>query len=157
MSVEPSRRRLRRLALRRFEPIEKGLGARARNRAERLYHLLAAHADAVVLDGEGPLVGIDGECDARLDVIAEQRRLGDRVVAQPLAGVGGIRDQLAQEYGFVGIDRMHHQVQQLGDIGLERPALRFVLLDRGHGRFPARHLSGRKWSEAVADFKAGPS
>jgi hypothetical protein len=46
------------------------LPPRSRNRAERLYHLLAAHADAVILDGEGPLVGIDGECDARLDVIA---------------------------------------------------------------------------------------
>jgi hypothetical protein len=32
---------------------------------------------------------------------------------------------------------MHHQLQQLGDIGLERPALLFVLLERGHGGFPS--------------------
>ena len=146
-----------------------GLGAGARDGAERLDHLVAAHADAVVLDGEAPLVGIDGERDARLGVVAQQRRLGDRLVAQPLAGIGGIRDQLAQKYVFVGIDRMHHQVQQLGDIGLERPALRFVLLDRGHGSIPARQISagdgvrpmavqaGVKGSGAAASRGVAPS
>ena len=45
----------------------------------------------------GPLVGIDRERDARLGVVAEQRGLGDRLVAQPLAGVGGVGDQFAQK------------------------------------------------------------
>ena len=41
-----------RRSLRRLEPLQKGLGAGARDGAERLDHLVAAHADAVVLDGE---------------------------------------------------------------------------------------------------------
>ncbi len=69
------------------------------------------------------LVGIGRDGDAQLGVVAEQGRVGDRLVAQPLAGVGGVGDQFAHEHVFVGIDRVHHHVQQLGDVGLERAAL----------------------------------
>ena len=121
-------------ALRGLDPVHEGLGAGARDRAERLDDLVAVHADAVVLDREGPLVGVDDEGDAGLRVVAEQRRVGDRLVAQLLAGVGGVRDQLAQEDVLVRIDRVHHQVQQLGDIGLERAALGPRFVNDGHGR-----------------------
>ena len=47
-------------------------------------------------------------------------RLGDRLVAQPVAGIRGVGNQLAQEDVGLGIDRVHHQPQQLGDFGLER-------------------------------------
>ena len=49
--------------------------------------------------------------------------LGDRLVAQPVAGVGGVGNQLAQENVGLGIDRMHHQAQQLGHFGLKRMGL----------------------------------
>ena len=121
-------------ALRRLDPIHEGLGARARDRSQRLGDLAAAHADAVVFDGEGAVVGIDHERDAGLGVVAEQRRIGYRFVAQLLAGIRGVRYQLAQKDVLVGIDRMHHQAQQLGDIGLERPALGQGFFNDGHGR-----------------------
>ena len=142
------------IRLRRLDPIEKRLGARARNGAERLDHLVAAHADAIVLNRELPLVGIERDRDARLRIVAEQRRRGDGFVTQPLAGVGGIRDQLAQKNRFLGIDRMHHQLQQLGDIGFERPAFRLVFLSHGHGGIPAK-LFGSEMERASRRFKSG--
>ena len=52
-------------------------------------------------------------------VVAHQLGPGDRLVAQPVARVGRVGNQLAQEDVGLGIDRMHHQPQQLGDLGLE--------------------------------------
>ena len=65
---------------------------------------------------------IEPDGDARLRVVAEQLGPGDRLVAQLLAGVGRVGDQLAQEDVAVGIDRVHHQVQQPGNVGLEGAA-----------------------------------
>ncbi len=132
-------------ALRRLDAIQERLGAGAGDGAERLDHLLARHADAVVLDGELPLFGVDRNCDPRRGVIAEQRGIGDRLVAQPLAGIGGVGDQLAQEHGAVGIDRMHHQVKKLGDVRLERAVFGAGLLGCGrHGGVPrALHIRAR--------------
>jgi hypothetical protein len=49
--------------------------------------------------------------------------LRDRLVAQPVAGVGRVRDQLAQEDVRLGVDRVHHEPQKLGHLGLERVGL----------------------------------
>src|SRR3546814_7861782 len=43
----------------------------------------------------------------------------DRLEAQLVAGVGGVGDQLAQEDLLVRVQRVRHQVQDLGDFGLE--------------------------------------
>ena len=118
-----------------FDAFHERLRAGARDGAERLDHLVAAHADAVVLDRRACLlVRVERERDARLRVVAEQCRLGDRLVAQLLAGIGGVRDQLAQEDVLVGIDRMHHQVQQLGDVGLESAVFDLGFFSNRHGK-----------------------
>ena len=44
-----------------------------------------------------PFVGIERHRDARLWVVAQQRRIGNGLIAQLLAGIGGIGDQFAQE------------------------------------------------------------
>ena len=44
---------------------------------------------------------------------------GNRLVAQLVERIGGVGDQLAQEDVAVGIDRMHHEMQELGHLGLE--------------------------------------
>ena len=147
------------VALRRLDPLEEGPRAGAGDGAERLDHLVAAHADAVVLDGEGALLGIDRERDAGLGVFAEQRRLGDRLVAQLLVGVGGVRDQLAQEDGLVRIDGVHHEVQELRDIGFEYAAfgaglVGASLIVNGHGGgFPAMLRRITRWRERCRGFK----
>jgi hypothetical protein len=105
--------------------------------------ILAAHADAVVLDGQAFGFGIERQRDARLEIVAEQLWVGDPLVAQPLARIRGVGDQFAQKHRFVGIDRVHHQVQELGDIGLKRwPALGNLVLGSRHGP-PQRRLSAR--------------
>ena len=45
--------------------------------------------------------------------------VGQRLEAQLVAGVGGVRDQLAQEDLLVAVQGVDHQVQQLLDFGLE--------------------------------------
>ena len=59
------------------------------------------------------------EADRDLEGRGGERRIGERLVTQFLAGVGGVGEQLAQENIAVGIDRMHHQMEQPGDIGLK--------------------------------------
>ena len=99
--------------------LDEGLGAGLGDGAEVLDQFLLAHADAGVGDGERLpfLVGRDGDREAGLAL--EQLGLGDRLVAELVERVGGVRDQLAQEDVAVGIDRMHHEVQELGDFRLE--------------------------------------
>ena len=45
--------------------------------------------------------------------------LAMRFVAQLLAGVGGVGDEFAHENVALGINGMHHQVQQPGNVGFE--------------------------------------
>ena len=61
---------------------------------------------------------------SRATVMTKGRALGefgpgDRLVAQLLAGVGGIGDELADENVALGIDGMNHQMQQARNVGLE--------------------------------------
>jgi hypothetical protein len=46
-------------------------------------------------------------------------RVVERLETQLVAGVGRVRDQLAQEDFLVGIQRVRDEVQQLRDFGLE--------------------------------------
>ena len=48
-----------------------------------------------------------------------QGLVGQRLEAQLVAGVGGVGDQLAQEDLLVAVQGVHHQVQELFDLGLE--------------------------------------
>ena len=43
----------------------------------------------------------------------EKLRLRDRLIAQFVAGIGRIGDELAQEHLALGIDRMHHEIEKL--------------------------------------------
>ena len=65
-----------------------------------------------------PARGVRGQRD-RQRIRAQQLRLGERLEAQLLAGIGGVRDQLAQENFLVRIQRMNHQAQHLLGFGLE--------------------------------------
>ena len=102
-----------------LEPFQEGARAGARDRAQRLGHLVAAHADAVVLDGEALVVRIGADGDARLRIVAEQLGPLDRLVAQLLAGIGRVGDQLAQEDVAVRIDRVDHEVEEPRNVGFE--------------------------------------
>ena len=104
--------------------LQEFLGAGARDGAEIVDHLRLAHADAVVLDAQGAGARVRSQRD-RQRIRAQQIRLGERLEAQLLAGIRGIRDQLAQENLLVRVQRMDHQAQYLLGFGLELFDLRF--------------------------------
>ena len=85
--------------------------------------VLAGHADAVVGDGQRLGVRVERDGDGEGAAALDQLGPGERLVAQLLAGVGGVGDELADKDLAVGIDRMNHQMQQARNVGLE--ALRF--------------------------------
>jgi len=95
------------------------LGAALGDGAQVLDRLGLAHADAVVADGEGFGLGVKAHAHFQRRCVLKQRRVVERLKAQPVAGVGGVGDELAQEDVFVGIQRMRDQMQQLGHFGLE--------------------------------------
>jgi hypothetical protein len=66
----------------------------------------------------GRLVRHDADFGRR--AVGDQLGRGYRLIAQLVAGVRCVRNQLAQEDVGLRIDRVHHQVQKLGNLGLER-------------------------------------
>ena len=99
---------------------EKRFGAGARDGAEIVDQLLPVHADAAVDHGKRVRLLVRRDPDLRRRAVGDQFGRGDRLIAQLVAGVRRIRDQFAQEDIGLRIDRMHHQVQEFGDFGLER-------------------------------------
>ena len=99
--------------------VQEGLGAGAGDGAKPLRQVFAGHANAIVRKGERLGVGIDRDLDRERRAVLDQLRLGDQFVAELLAGVGRIGDELADENLPVGIDRMDHEVQQARNVGLE--------------------------------------
>lgn len=87
------------------------------------------HAYAIVLDRKTGILLIERQRDARGGVAAKELRRDDRFVAQLLAGVCRVRNQLAEKDVLIGIDRVHHQVQQLRHIGFED-----MVVHHHHGR-----------------------
>ena len=103
------------------------LGAALGDGAEVVDGFLGAHADAVVGDGQRFRVLVKGELHLEFGVALVQAAVVDGLEAQLVAGVRRVGDQLAQENFLVRVQRMGHQVQQLGDFGLEGKGL------LGHG------------------------
>ena len=99
--------------------VQEGLGAGAGDGAETAGQVFAGHADAVVREGQRLGVRIDRDLDRERSAVLDELRLGDRLVAQLLAGVGGVGDEFADEDLAVGIDRVHHQMQKARNVGFE--------------------------------------
>ena len=78
-----------------------------------------AFLHVVVGDGDGLGLGVEGHAHFEIRRVLEQLRVVQRLEAQLVAGVGCVGDQLPQENFFVGLQGVRHQVQQLGDFGLE--------------------------------------
>jgi len=106
---------------------DKVFGAAFGDGAQVVDGFLLAQADAVV--GNRQRFGFFVEADAHVQMgcFLKQRRVVQRLKAQLVAGVGGVGDQLAHENLFVGVQRVGHEVQQLGYFGLEGQGL------LGHG------------------------
>jgi hypothetical protein len=96
------------------------LGAGARDGAEIVGQLAPAHADAVVRNGERVRRLVWRDQDLQQRVIAQKLGLREARVAQPVAGVRCVRDQLAQKDLAMLVERVDDQIENPADFGLER-------------------------------------
>jgi len=98
----------------------KRLGAGARDGAEIVDQLLTIHPDAAIGHNKRVVLLVRHDRNFRRLAVRDQFRPGDGLIAQLVAGIRRVGYQLAQENVGLRIDRMHHQMQQLGNLGLER-------------------------------------
>src|SRR4029079_15014540 len=142
-------------ALRHLDFFQKSSCTRMGNGSEGFDHLVPVHPNSIVLNGEALLVGIERHRDTQGRIICQEVRLCDRLVAQPLASIGCIRNQLAQEDVFFGIDSVEHQVQELGYIGRKCAALGFSDVTGCHSsKVPLAPLSPTEWKTAFAPARS---
>ena len=94
--------------------------ARAGDRAQILDQVVAVHADAVVADRQQALGLVGQDADLELGVVAQQLGLAQGLVAELVARVGRVADQLAQEDLALLVERVDDQIEHTADIGLER-------------------------------------
>ena len=83
------------------------------------------HADAVIGDGQGSRRLHWGQHDAVARVALGKRGLSQRGVAQPVAGVGRVRDQLAQEDLLLAVQRVRDDIEEAADFRLEAAGFGF--------------------------------
>ena len=102
------------------EARQKRFGAGARDGAEIVDQLLPVHADAAVDHGKRVRLLVRRDPDVGRRAVGDQLGGGDRLIAQLVAGIRRVRNQFAQENVGFRIDRVHHQMQEFGDLGLER-------------------------------------
>ena len=67
--------------------------------------------------------GSSGDLNGERRAVGDKLRIGEQFVAQLLASVGGVGDEFADEDVALGIDGMHHQVQEPRNVGFK--TLRF--------------------------------
>ena len=94
-------------------------GAGGGDDAQVVLQVLPVHADAVVGDGQGPALPV--RLDLDLEVLAAHAHgvVRQGLVAQLVAGVAGVGDDLPEEDLLVGVDGVDHQVQQPLGLRLE--------------------------------------
>ncbi|MPM43894.1 hypothetical protein SDC9_90571 [bioreactor metagenome] len=80
--------------------------------AQVVFKVLLVHADAVVGDGEE--AGILVRLDLNFEILAAQAHglVGQSLVAQLVACVAGVGDDLPEKDLVMGVDGVHHQIQQ---------------------------------------------
>jgi hypothetical protein len=101
------------------EAVHELAGAALGDGAEVGNGLLGRQADAVVADGEGASVLVEAHAHFEVGLVFVERVVIQGLEAQLVAGVRGIRDQLAQEDFLVRVQRVGDEVEQLLDFGLE--------------------------------------
>ena len=102
------------------QPRQEGLRSGAGDGAERLDQLVVVEADAVVDDRERARRPVDDQPDLEVRLALHQPLVGQRRVAQPVAGVRRVGNQLAEEDLLMGVERMRDDIEQPPDFGLER-------------------------------------
>ena len=80
------------------------LGTRLGDGTEVVDHVGLGHADTGVADGEDLVLLVRGEADVEVLARVEDRRVGQRLVADLVEGIGGVRDELTEEDLLVRVE-----------------------------------------------------
>ena len=94
-------------------------GAAGGDDAQVVLQLTFVHADAVVADGKGAVLLVDGQGDGKILPLQAHFFVRQGQITQLVDGVGGVGDDLTQEDLLVGVDGVDHQVQQPLGLRLE--------------------------------------
>ena len=117
-------------------PLEAGgesARARAGDGAEVLREVIAAHADAIILDRQRAGRAVRNHADFGVRR-GGNRGVGERFEAPAVGRVGGVGDKLAQENLALGVERVDDQVEQAPNFRAEAVTLkRGRRLGVGHG------------------------
>ncbi len=95
-------------------------------------HLLFVHANAIVANDDGFGLGVHFDLDLQQVIVVVQLLVGERLEAQFVTGIRGVRDEFSQKDLLVRVQGVDHQVKQLLDLGLE--GVFFDFLFRRHKR-----------------------
>ena len=112
------------------------LAARVRNGAQIALKLFLGHANAVIGDGNGASIAVEGQANGKIALLQLNAVVGQALEVELVNGVGRIGNKLAQKDLFVGVNRIDHEVEQLFALGFE--------LTHNHSSF--RHHKGRGYA-----------
>ena len=126
------------------------------DRSEILHQLLSGHADPVVLDRQGARFTVGGNRHLQWQLGIQDILFGRLDMPELLHRVRGVRNQLAKENLAVGIEGVHHQVEELLNLRLETV---FFGSRRTHGARKIRILLSlsTEWSPVISAARHGAS
>ena len=103
----------------RLERLHERLGARLGNRAQVVNEVGLGHPEARVANRERPIGLVGNELNVQVAAAVQDRGIRERLVANLVEGVAGVRDELAEEDVLVRVERVDDERQELVNVGRE--------------------------------------
>ena len=107
----------------RLERLHERLGARLGNRAQVVNEVGLGHPEARVANRERPVGLVGNELNVQVAAAVQDRGIRERLVANLVEGVAGVRDELAEEDVLVRVERVDDERQELVNVGREAKGL----------------------------------
>ena len=95
------------------------LGAGVGDGAQVALELLGSHADAVIRDGDGASILVEGDANGQVALVELDARILQALKVELVDGIARVGDKLAQEDFLIGVDRVDHEVEQFFALGLK--------------------------------------
>ena len=88
------------------------IGTRGGDHTKVVFELFAAHADAVIRNGQRAVFAVERHGDGEIAAIHAHLVVRQRDIAELVNGVARVGNDLAQEDLLVRVNRVDHQIQQ---------------------------------------------
>ena len=103
--------------------IDERLRAGTGDRAKVLNQIFTVHPDTVVRDRQAPPLLVDAQGDAKLGIVFRELGVSEDQIAQPIASVRGVRDELAKKDFLFAVERIGNDVEQAAYLRLKGKCL----------------------------------